>query len=346
MAQASAVRVAKIAAWVAAVLVLAVMGGAIYEHALRLQAARRYPPAGRLVDLGERRLQIDCRGAGEPTVVFESGLDTLGALSWSAVQGPVAAMTRACSYSRAGLLWSDPSPVSFDAVSVAKDLHQALVHSGERPPFVMVGHSLGGAYILVYTRLYPEEVAGLVLVDPSHPDQVARFAAALGESDPPKFPLKIRLARALAWMGVARWVSDLETIPSAPAASRSTADAYIGISVQALVREQRGFEGTLAEAGQTRQLGQRPLIVLTAARPDSPEDLKEIGWTPAQSQRFAATLKDLHDDEASWSTGGRNELVPDSSHYIQFERPDIVISAIQKVISEVRGEVGTTSRAE
>jgi len=346
MAHASAVRVAKIAVWVAAVLVLAVIGGAIYERALRLEAARRYPPAGRLIDLGGRRLQIDCRGAGEPTVVFESGLDTLGALSWSAVQGPVAAMTRACSYSRAGLLWSDPSPVPFDAVSVAKDLHRALVQSGERPPFLMVGHSLGGAYTLVYTRLYPEEVAGLVLVDPSHPDQVARFAAALGESDPPKFPLKVRLAGALAWMGVARWVSDLKAIPSAPVASRSTADAYIGVSVQALAREQQNFKGTLAEAGQTRQLGQRPLIVLTAARPDSPEDLKEIGWTRAQSQRFAAALKDLHDDEASWSTRGRNELVPDSTHYIQFERPDIVISAIRVVISEVRGAVGTASPAE
>jgi pimeloyl-ACP methyl ester carboxylesterase len=346
MAPASAVRVTKIAVWVAAILVLAVIGGAIYEHAMRLEAARRYPPEGRMVDVGGRRLQIDCRGAGKPTVVLESGLDTLGALSWSAVQSPVAAMTRACSYSRAGLLWSDPSPVPFDAVSVVKDLHQALVQSGERPPFVMVGHSLGGAYTLVYTRLYPEEVAGLVLVDPSHPDQVARFAAALGESDPPKFPLKVRLTRALAWMGVARWVSDLKAIPSAPVASRSAADAYIGVSVQALVREQQNFKESLVEAGQTRQLGQRPLIVLTAARPDSPEDLKEMGWTRAKSQRFAATLKDLHDDEASWSTRGRNELVPDSSHYIQFERPDIVISAIKKVISDVRGDVGTTSRAE
>jgi pimeloyl-ACP methyl ester carboxylesterase len=346
MAHASAVRATKIAVWLAAALILVVIGGAIYEHALRLQAVRRYPPAGRMVSLGDHHLQIDCRGAGTPTVVFESGLDTLGALSWSAVQGPVAAMTRACAYSRAGLLWSDPSPAPFDAASVAKDLHQALLLSGERPPFVMVGHSLGGPYILVYTRLYPEEVAGLVLVDPSHPDQVARFAAALGESEAPGFPLKIRLAGALAWMGVARLVSDLETIPSAPAASKSTADAYVGTSVQALVREEQSFAGTLAEAGQTRQLGQRPLIVLTAYRPDSAEDLKEIGWTRAQGQRFAAALKGLHDDEASWSTRGRNELVPDSSHYIQFERPDVVIAAVRKVIGDVRSQVGTSSRVE
>jgi pimeloyl-ACP methyl ester carboxylesterase len=147
-------------------------------------------------------------------------------------------------------------------------------------------------------------------------------------------------------MGVARLVSDLETIPSAPAASKPTADAYVGTSVQALVREEQSFAETLAEAGQTRQLGQRPLIVLTAARPDSPEDLKEIGWTPAQSQRFAAALKDLHDDEASWSTRGHNELVPDSSHYIQFERPDVVIAAVRKVIGDVRNQVGTLSRAD
>lgn len=346
MALSVAIRVKRIAVWLVVSLTLAMIGGGLYEHVLRLHAARRYPPAGRLVDVGGRRLQIDCRGAGTPTVVFQSGLDMLGALSWSAIHDPVAAMTRACAYSRAGLLWSDPSPVPFDASSVAKDLHRVLLLSGERPPFVMVGHSLGGAYVLVFTRLYPADVSGLVLVDPSHPDQVARFAAALGESDPPGIPLEIRLARSFAWLGVPRWISDLKTIPSAPAASGAAADAYMGTSIQALLKEQQSFAATLAEAGQMRQLGQRPMIVLTAARPDSPEDLKEIGWTPSQSQRFAATLKDLHDDEASWSIHGRNELVPDATHYIQFERPDVVIAAIRQVIGDVRAEAVTMSRAQ
>src|SRR5215210_2360598 len=112
-------------------LAIVVVSGASFEAVMRNRAARDYPAPGRLVDIGGRRLQIDCRGSGSPTVVLESGLDNLGSLSWVAVHDSLARTTRVCAYSRAGVLWSDPAPAPFDAGRVARDLRAALAASGE-----------------------------------------------------------------------------------------------------------------------------------------------------------------------------------------------------------------------
>jgi len=126
--------VTRVALTAACVLAIVVVAGASIEGLMRYRAARDYPAPGRLVDVGGRRLQIDCRGSGSPTVVLESGLDNLGSLSWAAVHDSLARTTRVCAYSRAGMLWSDPAPAPFDARQVARDLHAALTTSGETAP--------------------------------------------------------------------------------------------------------------------------------------------------------------------------------------------------------------------
>ena len=113
-------RITRIALAAACLLTVIVVSGASVEELMRHRAARDYPAPGRLVDVGGRRLQIDCRGSGSPTVVLESGLDVLGSLSWAAVHDALARTTRVCAYSRAGILWSDPSPAPFDGRRVAR----------------------------------------------------------------------------------------------------------------------------------------------------------------------------------------------------------------------------------
>ena len=149
---------------------------------MRQQTAQKYPAPGKLVDIWGRKMQIDCRGAGSPTVVLESGLDHYGSLSWAKVHDDIAQITRVCAYSRAGILWSDPAPGNFDSQRTARDLHAALTKAGEKTPLVMVGHSLGGPHIMTFTSLYDREVAGLVFVDASHPDQVERFRKVIGNA--------------------------------------------------------------------------------------------------------------------------------------------------------------------
>jgi hypothetical protein len=131
--------VKRIALVIGGLIVVVVVAGVIYEQIMRSRAASEFPVQGRLLDIGNgRHMQIDCRGTGTPTVVFEAGLDTAGSLSWSAVQDAIAATTRACAYSRAGVMWSDPRTQKFEPDGVARDLHALLAAAGEHAPFVMV----------------------------------------------------------------------------------------------------------------------------------------------------------------------------------------------------------------
>src|SRR6202161_3725794 len=100
--------VKRIALIIGGLIVAAVIIGAGYEQIMRWRATSEFPVQGRLIDIGGRHMQIDCRGSGAPIVVFEAGLDTMGSLSWSAVHEATAAVTRACAYSRAGVMWSEP----------------------------------------------------------------------------------------------------------------------------------------------------------------------------------------------------------------------------------------------
>ena len=190
---------------IAAAAALLIGVGAIWEQVERQRAVRDFPAPGRLVDIGGRRIQIDCRGTGSPAVVFESGFGMNGSLSWTKVHDEAAKFTRACAYSRAGIIWSDDKGGPHDGVGIARDLHATLVTAGESGPFVLVGHSLGGPYITIYTKLYGDEVAGLVYVDASHPDQQKRTVAVLGKPlTSAAMETIARIAWTLSWTGIVR----------------------------------------------------------------------------------------------------------------------------------------------
>src|SRR5260370_333049 len=116
---------------IAALAALLLVVGPIWEQVERRKAIQEFPARGRLVDIGERRIQIDCRGTGSPIVVFESGLGIDGSMSWVTVHDEVAKFTRACSYSRAGIIWSDDKAGPHDGAGVARDLHATLEAAGE-----------------------------------------------------------------------------------------------------------------------------------------------------------------------------------------------------------------------
>lgn len=128
------------------------------------------------VDAGGPSLRMLITGAGAPTVVFESGsgspLET-----WVRVQPEVSRFARTISYDRAGHGLSEKGPVPRDGATIAKELHAALVNLRARPPYLLVGHSLGGPYLRVFAGTYPHEVAGMVLVDPTQ-EQLIEWAKA------------------------------------------------------------------------------------------------------------------------------------------------------------------------
>lgn len=322
---------------VLAVLAAAVLIGSAYELWARHRVKAEFPAPGTLVDIGGRRIHLDCRGTGTPIVVFESGLDVYGSLSWSAVQDQVALTTRACSYDRAGVMWSDRSSGPRDAAAIAGDLHKALQAAGEKGPYVMAGHSLGGPYVMTFTKQFGSDVAGIVFVDASHPDQQRRLEQAVGRPIEPSMAGP-KLAAALAWMGVPRVVAGSVGQGRAPARANAAMAAYLPRSLAPMLDEEAAIDRTFSEAGTFRSLGDRPLIVLTAAAPAAAADLATLGLTPEQGERLQAEWFELHRDEASWSSRGREIRLEDAHHYIQFERPDAVVDAIREVVESIRGQ--------
>ena len=323
-------------------IVLLFIVGTVWEASQRAYAHSHFKPTGRTVDIGGgRHMHIDCRGQGAPTVLFESGLDTNGALAWSAVHDQVASFTHACAYDRAGVMWSDRKSTTYDGEGVARDLHALLKAAGEKGPYVMVGHSLGGPYIMNYVRLYPGQVAGVVFVDASHPDQVKRFAAAGLPGGDGKLPLPFRVLGKMGWSGLPRAISKVlaqsdDSGPKMPPAAQAASDAYIGQSFGPAMQEGENLTRTLAEGGKLRTLGDRPLVVLTATKPLPAKMMAMAGITMNDFNKIQVIWKQLQEDEASWSTRSRRQEVPDSTHYIQFGRPDIVIAATKEVVDEVR----------
>lgn len=327
----------RIAAVIVGLIVVVLVVGAIYEQIMRSRAASQFPAPGRLVDIGGgRHMQIDCRGSGSPIVVFESGLDTMGSLSWSAVHDAVASTTRACAYSRPGIMWSDPRTQKFEPDGEARDLHALLTAAGEKAPYVLVGHSLGGPYIMNFTRLFPQDVAGLVFVDASHADQLARLAEATGKKMEAGEGM-MKVASALSWTGITRILASRgDDGGNFPPQAKAANNAYISRSIGPALEELEALPATLAAAGQLRQLGDRPLVVLTATKPLPEAVMKAAELTPEQGHKMQAAWKALHDDEASWSHHSRHELVPEATHYIQFDKPDVVIAAVKEVVGDVR----------
>jgi pimeloyl-ACP methyl ester carboxylesterase len=318
---------------------ITVTTGAVIEQVARARARREWKVPGKLVDVGgERRMQIDCRGSGSPTVVLESGLDNYGSLAWAAVHDSLARTTRTCAYSRAGIMWSDQASGRFDSRNAARDLHAALAASGESAPWVMVGHSIGAAYVMTFTQLFATEVSGVVFVDGSHPDQFPRYREATGKSLEPS-ATEARVGAALAWTGILRTLPSVPSPTTWPAGLGAASSAFLPTSLAALAEEARAIPATLAQAGQVRSFGERPLIVLTATASPTPSELAALGLSAEQGVRKQVAWRALHEDLATWSRRGRNEEVPQASHYIQFDRPDVVIAAVREVVGTARARV-------
>jgi len=316
--------------------VLATAFGAGSEVLARRHAHEAYPAPGLRVDVGGRRMHIHCLGQGSPTVILESGLDSNGSLAWEKVQGPLSKLTRTCAYDRAGVMWSDPKTGPQTADGVAADLKATLAAAGIEGPLVMVCHSLGGPYIMDFTRNNPDRVKGLVFVDCSHPDQETRLKPMPpSPSDP---PWTTRIAPSLAWTGIVRALAPADTTRGLPDRTRIVGKAYLAETVEGTIKEMVSIPTTLNQGGQLRDLGDRPLVVLTALEPYPPEQLAAIGFTEADGGALLDSWKQLNLEAASWSKRSRQQDVPDSGHYIQYQRPDLVIAAVKDVVGAVRAD--------
>src|SRR5918995_1339702 len=279
--------------FVVALLALAV-AGAIYQVIATERAERAYPPPGEMVDVGGHSLHINCVGQGSPTVLLDAGSGGFSA-QWVRVQRQVSDTTRVCAYDRAGMGWSEMGPDPRDARQITSELHTLLSKAGIEGPYVLVGHSFGGMYMQTYAARYPDEVAGVALVDSStDPDQFSQRPEGRDSYEPQKqrfavVPQLVRLGVSLpARLGVVRLLSKLDPASSELPQQREQIDALTPSTRQWSTSTLEFLAPTQTlRLGSQGSLGNKPLAVVTAGE-------SEPGWLELQDKLATLSSNSIH----------------------------------------------------
>lgn len=308
-----------------ALIALAVIG-ASYQAIATARDARTFPPPGQRVDVGGYKLYIHCLGTGSPTVVTENGLGG-SSPDWSLVQPAVSQTTRICSYDRAGAGWSEAGPAPRTSQQISKELHALLINAGVPGPYVLVGHSAGGMHAQVYASQYPAEVAGLVLVDPTPAQAILRFSPAQRRTVLPDLR-QFQLLKAMQFFGLLRFLPlpGAEALAAVPAATQAQIRAHRLQSgaMAAMAAEAEGLELSINQTAEAASLPpDRPLIIAWHGIPAEPVELEP---------QAKAAMEEL----VQHSTNGKLVVAENSGHYIPFDRPDVVIAAINQVVAAAR----------
>jgi len=273
-----------------------------------------------MVSLGTHDIHLYCVGEGSPTVVFEADLDQYGSLSWNSVQREIGKHTRACSYDRAGILWSEPGPRPRDGETIAAELKTVLENAGEEGPYILVGHAFGGAYIRIFAGKYPDDVCGMVLLESSHPEMLTRFSEYGVVPEIPDRNIR-PLILFLSHLGSpGRYKGNVYNLPPE---IYDPVQAFLPESSMAWFDEKVESPNTLAKAGQYKYLGDWPLIVLATSGPspslgDLGQQLDDL-WIELQRELL---LLSENSEIRIYETG----------HYPQLQSPELVIEAVQDVL--------------
>jgi pimeloyl-ACP methyl ester carboxylesterase len=346
-------RTTHIALAVFAVLVALPALGFAYETVMAAVDARSFPPPGRVSRIDGHAMHLNCTGTGSPTVVMDAGLGGWS-MDWSDVQPGVAGSTRVCTYDRPGMGWSEARSEPRDAAHAVAELDRLLKSASIDGPLVLVGHSNGGLRMLLYAAEHREDVRGLVLVDPTPISTDAEQFAALTASEQAELlelsstqnsepeagsrPL-VGWIQAAQPFGVTRLLSESLLANSVyPHLGGSLRPAYRAgvnrasfMSTVAAEAEQR--QASIDQVRQMGPLGDLPMVVLASTEASAfygesvALDLPGRGFELMQ-----VMLDDSRQAIARLSSRGRVEPVARSGHYIQFDRADAVIHAIETML--------------
>lgn len=273
------------------------------------------PMPGLLVPVGEHRLHLNCQGSGLPAVILDSGLGG-SSLEWSRVQPILARNHRVCAYDRAGYGWSEGGPLPRTSERIVFELNALLRNAAIPPPFILVGHSFGGLNVRLYASYFPDQVAGLVLVDAAHEDQFDKMAM---RGDLGSLPVGGNFF--------------LTSVPDVP--HNLPASVYgLAREMNAQYKTHRAFRGELSafrvSAAQIKQATVSdaiPVAVLTRGRrvwPDTDAgERMEIAW------------RELQIDLVRNGRVSRHIVAERSGHYVHLDQPELIGDAVRWVAGEL-----------
>jgi len=322
----------RISSIVLLVVVILAFGTTIGGQIAKANMKQKHPAPGQLVDVGGYKLHLYCTGEGSPTVILAAGLGDFS-VTWGTVQPEIAKTTRVCAYDRAGYGWSDTSPYELTINGMAEELHTLLVNANVPGPYVMVGHSLSGLMVRVFTHNYPEDVAGMVLVDSTHEEQYVRLIAAV-----PKFGELLqsgnengkrqnRFFGFLSSTGVMALMPQLIPNPGFPEeifdqykANWSTTKFFVTI-----LAETAALEEILADTRDMHitSFGSLPLVVLSAGPVGS-----NPNYSDDENIKLEQIRQELQSDLLKLSSNSKQIIAEQSGHYIHHDQPNLVIDAI------------------
>jgi pimeloyl-ACP methyl ester carboxylesterase len=312
---------------VAGALLLLAACGALYQQVSTVRDSHRFAAPGSLVDIGGRRLHLLCLGSGSPTVILESsGLGTV--LQYQAVMQQLASAQRVCAYDRAGLGWSDASPIPATAQNLELDLNALLYKAALERPYIFVASSAGGLTIDLHMRKHPEGIAGVVWADALSGEMVG----ALPEL---KHLERAACAGYLAsWFGLPRLFDLLGILKQHRADSeRSAALAYRTQALGAACSMTRSFAESAAEIEMAPQAASDvPVVVLVHGLQNG---LDPVATRTELEQFEPKWLAAQHALAARFQTAER--VVADSGHLVALERPDTVVQAVRTLSAAVNG---------
>ena len=306
--------------WGGGALVLALAAATALQWWLSHRALERNPPPGQLVVVGGHQIHLLCQGQGSPSVILESGIPGTS-LGWASVMEDIASFTRVCAYDRAGYGWSEAGPEPRTISKITGELRELLRTAQMGPPYVFAGHSFGGLVVQLIASRFPDEVAGMVLVDSAHPD-LARRSGHFERMEAVTFRLKV-----LAPLGIARLIIDppAGSPESRPSSVRKMETEVLATtrSFRTMASEMAGLRESLNQAAENRpRLGRKPLVVLTEGQ------RKTEFWHAMQEQFMELS------DRSEW------QVVSGAGHFIHHDQPDIVVDAIRRVVESARGQPG------
>ena len=287
-------------------------------------------PPGRLIDVGGYKLHLWCQGSGSPAVILDSGLAG-NSLLWASALSLISRQTQACAFDRPGYAWSEPAPdgVPRASLQIVHELRLALEGAGVPPPYILVGHSFGAINMLVFAYNFPAEVAGLILVDPSHPEMMERVPGL-----PPIEAMQrsYNMLAKLSRIGLLRWLGPLLLKRLLPQ-GRQTLPPQVWDALIFFVSRPDDYRTASREISFWRQsleqarrppgsLGSLPLEVLSSER-----------WSSGKMTPIKQMTSQLHAELAALSSHGRHLTVSDCDHAdLPVARPDAVAASVRHIL--------------